>query len=137
MRPGAWSTQTVCGLTSLKAKPRRIRKLSHRSLGNPDFQVPHQRTSARPRDTLEDVAKALRKAGESLSDDAGAALAQATLALRDAAQRVADKAPPEARYVAEEAVAEAKAHPIATAAAALSAAAALVTLLGLARRKPA
>lgn len=86
-------------------------------------------------DTLEDVAKALRRAGESLSEDAETALAEATQALRDAAQRVAEKTPPEARYLAEKAVAEAKAHPIATAAAALSAAAALITLLGLGRRK--
>ena len=58
-------------------------------------------------DTLEDVAKTLRQAADGLSHDA------------------------------EKAVAEAKAHPIATAAAALSAAAALITIIGVTRRKTA
>ncbi|WP_293677231.1 hypothetical protein [uncultured Phenylobacterium sp.] len=86
--------------------------------------------------TLHDVSKALRNAADDLSDDAEKAVAQAAQALRDAAQSLAEKTPPEARYLADKAVAEVKAHPIATAAAALSAAAALITLLGVGRRKP-
>lgn len=86
---------------------------------------------------LEDIAKALHNAADDLSDDAEKAVAQAAKALREAAKALAEKTPPEARYIAEKAVQEAKAHPIATAAAALSAAAALITLLGVARKKPA
>jgi len=88
-------------------------------------------------DTLEDVAKSLRQAADGLSDDAEKAVAQAAQALRRATDALAEKASPEAKYLAEKAVQEARAHPIATAAAALSAAAALITLLGHARRKPA
>jgi ElaB/YqjD/DUF883 family membrane-anchored ribosome-binding protein len=88
-------------------------------------------------DTLEDVAKALRQAADGLSDDAEKAVAQATQALRQAAQALADRASPEVKHLAEKAVAEAKAHPIATAAAALSAAAALITIVSVTRRKPA
>jgi ElaB/YqjD/DUF883 family membrane-anchored ribosome-binding protein len=88
-------------------------------------------------DTLEDVAKALRQAADGLGEDAEKAIAQATQALRQAAQALADKASPEVKYVVEKAVAEAKAHPVATAAAALSAAAALITIVGVMRRKTA
>lgn len=88
-------------------------------------------------DTLEDVAKTLRQAADGLSDDAEKAVAQAAQALRLAAEALADKAPPEVKYVAQKAVAEAKAHPIATAAAALSAAAALITMLSVTRKKSA
>lgn len=85
---------------------------------------------------LQDVARTLHNAADDLSDDAERAVAEAARALREAAQKLADKAPPEARFIAEKASAEAKAHPIATAAAALSAAAALIALLGVGRRKP-
>lgn len=88
-------------------------------------------------DTLEDVAKTLRQAADGLSDDAEKAVAQAAQALRLAAQALADKTSPEVKYVAQKAVAEAKAHPIATAAAALSAAAALITILSVTRKKSA
>jgi len=88
-------------------------------------------------DIHEDVAKALRHAADSLSDDAEQAVAQAAQALRQAAEALAEKAPPEARYLAQKAADEVKAHPIATAAAALSAAAALITFLGIGRKKPA
>jgi hypothetical protein len=87
-------------------------------------------------DAFEDVAETLRQAADNLSGDAEKAVAQATQALRQAAHAVADKAPPEAKYLAQKAMSEAKAHPIATAAAALSAAAALITVLGLGRKKP-
>jgi len=88
-------------------------------------------------DTLEDVAKTLRQAADGLTDDAEKAIIQATQALRQAAEALAEKTPPEAKYLAQKALQEAKAHPIATAAAALSAAAALITVLGLGRKKPA
>ena len=64
-------------------------------------------------------------------------MAQAAQALRLAAEALADKASPEVKYVAQKAVAEAKAHPVATAAAALSAAAALITILSVTRKKSA
>ena len=86
-------------------------------------------------DTFEDVADTLRQAAEELGDDAEKAIAHATQALRQATQALADKTPPEAKYLAQKAMDEAKAHPIATAAAALSATAALLTVIGLARRK--
>jgi hypothetical protein len=88
-------------------------------------------------ETLEDVAKALRQAADGLSDDAETAVAQATQALRQAGQALVDNTPPEAKHLAKKAMDEAKAHPIATSAAALSAAAALITLIGLGRKKPA
>lgn len=86
-------------------------------------------------DTLEDVAKALRQAADGLGDDTEKAVAEATEALRRATQALADRAPPEAKALAQKAIDEAKAHPIATAAAVLSATAALVTVLGLGRKK--
>ncbi|MDP3748105.1 MAG: hypothetical protein Q8Q88_13765 [Phenylobacterium sp.] len=86
-------------------------------------------------DTLEDVAKTLRQAADGLSDDAEKAVAQAAHALRLAAEALADKASPEVKYVAQKAMAEARAHPIATAAAALSAAAALISVLSVTRKK--
>lgn len=88
-------------------------------------------------ETLEDVAKTLRQAADGLSDDAEKAVAQATMALRQAAEALADHTPPEAKALAKKAIDEAKAHPVATAAAVLSATAALITLLGLGRKKPA
>ena len=86
-------------------------------------------------DSLKNVSKALRAAADDLSDDAETAVAQAAQALRKAAQALAEKAPREVEEMAGKAAAEARAHPIATAAAALSAATALITLLGVARRK--
>lgn len=88
-------------------------------------------------DTLEDIAKALHAVADELSDDAEAAVAQAAQSLREAAKALAAKTPPEARYVAEKAVKEAKEHPVATTAAALSAAAALIALLRMGRKKKA
>lgn len=88
-------------------------------------------------DTLDDVARILRQAADGLSDDAEKAVAQATKALRQAAQVLADKTPPEAKDLVKKVMDEAKAHPIATSAAVLSAAAALITLLSLGRKKSA
>jgi ElaB/YqjD/DUF883 family membrane-anchored ribosome-binding protein len=88
-------------------------------------------------ETLEDVAKTLRQCADGLSDDAEKAVEQATQALRQAAQALADSTPPEVKHLATKAMDEAKAHPIATSAAVLSAAAALITLIGLGRKKPA
>ena len=86
-------------------------------------------------DTLDDVAKVLRQAADGVGDDTEKAVGQATKALRQAAQALADKTPPEAKDLAKKVMDEAKAHPIATAAAVLSAAAALITLLSLGRKK--
>jgi cell division septum initiation protein DivIVA len=86
-------------------------------------------------ETLEDVAKTLRQCADGMSDDAEKAVEQASQALRQAAQGLADKTPPEMKDLAKKVVDEAKAHPIATSAAVLSAAAALVTIVGLGRRK--
>lgn len=87
-------------------------------------------------DTLADVAKTLRLAADDLSGDAEKAVAQAAQALRQATRALADRAPPGARHLARKAVHEAKARPIATAAVALSAAAAVITVLGVRRKKP-
>ena len=87
-------------------------------------------------DTFEDVAKALHKAADGLADDAETAVAQAADALRRAAAMLTDKTPPDVKDLARKAVAEVKQHPIASAAAALTAAAALISLLASARRKP-
>ncbi len=87
-------------------------------------------------DALEDIAKTLRSAADNLSDDAEHAVADAAKALRKAAHDLVENAPAEAKRLAEQAAHEAKAHPLATAAAALSAAAALITLLGVTRKKP-
>ncbi|WP_293900235.1 hypothetical protein [Phenylobacterium sp.] len=86
-------------------------------------------------ETLDDVAKTLRQTADGLSDDAEKAIVQATQALRQAGQALAERAPPETRHLAQRALDEAKAHPVATAAAALSATAALVTILGLGLRR--
>jgi len=88
-------------------------------------------------DTLEDVAKTLRKAADALSQNSEEAVEEAAKALRHAAQVLADRTPPEVRDLARKAMDEAKAHPIATSAAVLSAAGALITVLGLGRRKTA
>ncbi|WP_091740675.1 hypothetical protein [Phenylobacterium immobile] len=86
-------------------------------------------------DAIEEIAKTLRAAADNLSDDAEHAVADAALALRKAAHDLVERTPVQARLVAQQAADEAKAHPIATAAAALSAAAALITVLGVARKK--
>jgi hypothetical protein len=86
-------------------------------------------------DTLADVAAALRKAADDLSEDAEKAIAQAAVALRHAAQALAEKTPPKAKALAAQAAKEVKEHPIASAAAALTAAATLITVLGHARKR--
>ena len=86
-------------------------------------------------DTFEDVAKALHKAADGLADDAETAVAQAADALRRAAALLGEKTSPEVKDLARKAVAEVKQHPIAYAAAALTDAAALISLLASARKK--
>jgi len=86
-------------------------------------------------DAVEDIAKTLRAAADNLSDDAEHAVAEAAQALRKAAHDLVERAPVQAKHIAQQAADEAKAHPLATAAAALSAAAALITVLGVARKK--
>jgi ElaB/YqjD/DUF883 family membrane-anchored ribosome-binding protein len=86
-------------------------------------------------DSIEDVAKALREAADGLGEDAEAAIAQAAEAVRKAADALAARAKPQAKELAAKAVQEVKEHPIASAAAALTAAAALISLLATARGK--
>jgi len=86
-------------------------------------------------DTMEDVARSLRAAADNLSDDAEDAVAEAAQVLRQAAHDLVERTPAEAKRLAQLAAKEVKAHPFATAAAALSAAAALITLLGVTRKK--
>lgn len=88
-------------------------------------------------DTLEDVAHALRRAADTLVDDAEKGVAEAAAATRRAAEILAAKAGPRAKALAQKATAEVKEHPIASAAAALTAAAALISLLATARKKAA
>lgn len=88
-------------------------------------------------DTFEDVAKALCEAADTLSDDAEKGVAQAAAALKRAADTLAANAVPQAAGLAKKAIAEVKQHPIASAAAALTAAAALISILGSGRRKAA
>lgn len=99
-------------------------------------------------DALDDAAKDLKRAAEDLGDDAEQAIAQAAEALRRAAESIAEKAVPQvrdlvekagpaARDVACRAEREIREHPIATTVAALSAAAALIQLLGDRRKKAA
>lgn len=63
--------------------------------------------------------------------------ARVRTAVRAAAEALAAQAGPKARAIADKAVTEAKEHPIATAAAALRAAAALIGILATMRKKKA
>ena len=85
-------------------------------------------------ETLEDVARALRSAAESLADESEEAIAKAAAAVRKAADVLAEKAGKPARAMADRAVQEVKDHPIASAGAALTAAAVLISLLVAERR---
>jgi hypothetical protein len=87
-------------------------------------------------DALEDVGKALQRAADELTDDAEEAVAQAAVGLRHAAAKLADRTPPVLKSVARKAVDEVKQHPIASTAAALTAAAALISLMAARRKKP-
>jgi len=88
-------------------------------------------------ESLDDVARVLRKATDHLSDDAEEAVAQAARAVREASIALANSAPPMAKDLANKAVREVKEHPIVAATAALTAAAALIGLLSRARSKKA
>jgi hypothetical protein len=99
-------------------------------------------------DALDDAAKALKRAAEDLGDDAEHAVGEAAEALRHATevfmaqakpqmQDALAAAGPQARQLATTAVKEAKEHPIATAVAALTAAAALIKILGVGRKRKA
>jgi len=78
-------------------------------------------------DTFEDVAHTLRKSADTLTGDADQAVAVAAAALRAAADKVAEITPEPAKDLARKAAREVKAHPIASAAAALRFAAALAS----------
>lgn len=82
---------------------------------------------------IADVAHELRETADRLSDDAEAAVAQAAEALRHAADALTAKVPKAARSLAKQAAEEVKEHPLASAAAALTAASALIGLLSAAR----
>ncbi|WP_397400004.1 hypothetical protein [Phenylobacterium sp.] len=86
-------------------------------------------------DSLEDLANALHRAADGLTDDAEHAVAAAAKALRDAATMIGNNTPEPAKAVARKAAAEVKAHPIASTAALLTAAAALIGLLASTRQK--
>lgn len=88
-------------------------------------------------DTLEDTITSLRRVADDLSEDTESGVAQAAKTLRQAAHALADKAGPQARELAEKTVEEVKQHPIASTVAALSAAAALIQILSLARKRSA
>jgi ElaB/YqjD/DUF883 family membrane-anchored ribosome-binding protein len=88
-------------------------------------------------DTLQDVAKALHSVADDLADDAETGVAQAAKALRHAASVMAEKTPPQVKTLARKAAEEVRQHPVASTAAALTAAAALIGLLASTRRKPA
>ena len=87
-------------------------------------------------DTLEDVGKVLHRAADELADDAEVAVAQAAVGLRRAAAMLADKTPPAIKSAARKVTDEVKQHPIASTAAALTAAAALISLMAATRKKP-
>lgn len=89
-----------------------------------------------PEDTLEHVAKTLHSTADALADDAEHAIAAAAKALRDAAGAIVAKAPEPAKALVRRATEEAKAHPIASTAAVLGAAAALIGLLASTRKNP-
>jgi|KBSSwiStaDraftv2_1062776.scaffolds.fasta_scaffold152370_3 ElaB/YqjD/DUF883 family membrane-anchored ribosome-binding protein len=83
---------------------------------------------------MDDVAALLLNAADELTDDAENAVAKAATNLRHAAQALAAKTPAKAKALAAGTTKAVRAHPIASAAAALAAAAALVTLLARARK---
>lgn len=84
---------------------------------------------------MAEVAGNLREAADRLSGDAESAVAQAATALRHATDTLATKAPDMARSLAKRTADEVKEHPLASAAAALTAAAALIGLLAAARAR--
>lgn len=82
---------------------------------------------------LEDVARLLRKAAESVSGDTEVAVSKAAKDVTKAAHSVRQQAIAAAKDVAGRAVAEVKEHPIASLAAAITAAAALVGVIASTR----
>lgn len=84
--------------------------------------------------TLEDVARLLRAAAESVSGDAETAVSKAAAEVTRAAQSVRAHGAARAKNVAERAAHELKEHPIASLAAAISAAAALLGIIASTRR---
>lgn len=79
---------------------------------------------------LEDVARSLAKAAEGYSEDASTVVAKAAKDVKRAAERMrSSPVAAAAKDVASKAISEAKEHPIASLAAAITAAAALVGIL--------
>ena|SRR3990167_10477894 len=79
-------------------------------------------------DALEDIVRELRKAGESVSEDAKENFSDAAAKLREAAEVFLTEANGKSRALTQDAVREVKAHPV-EAAAIAAAAAALIGLL--------
>jgi ElaB/YqjD/DUF883 family membrane-anchored ribosome-binding protein len=86
---------------------------------------------------LEDVARALTRAADNLSGAAEDAVVQAVKDVRAAAETVRKRAPGVAQRVVDHAVHEVKDHPIASLAAAITAASALVGVLVATQNKSA
>lgn len=86
-------------------------------------------------DAIEDVARQLRKAGESVSEEAKENFAEAASVLRRTAERVADEARRETRHLTRAAVKQVKRHPL-EAAAIAAGAAVLVGLLLMRNLQP-
>jgi len=87
--------------------------------------------------TLDDVARLLRQAAESVSGDAEAAIGKAAGEVAHAAERLRKSAMATARDVAGGAAKEIKDHPLAALTAAITAAAALVGVIAATHRKSA
>jgi len=82
---------------------------------------------------FDEVAEALCRSVDRLSDDAEDAIAQAARAVRETSSVLASKVPVAANDLADKATSEIKEHPLVAAGAALAAAAALIGLLSRAR----
>jgi ElaB/YqjD/DUF883 family membrane-anchored ribosome-binding protein len=98
-----------------------------------NHQIQHNVVAA-----LDEVARSLEKAAkdaEGLSKDASEALSKAVADVTSAAESLRKHAAATARNVVQKAVQEVKEHPIASLAAAITAAAALVRIIAAARHK--
>jgi ElaB/YqjD/DUF883 family membrane-anchored ribosome-binding protein len=89
-------------------------------------------------DALDEVARSLRKAAEGaegLSGEANEALSKAAADVKRAAESLRKQAVAAARDVARKATHEVQQHPVASLAAAITAAAALVSVIAATRKK--
>ena len=86
--------------------------------------------------TLEDVARLLRQAAESVTGDAEAAIGKAATEVTRATEHLRQSALTTARTAAGHAMKEVKDHPLAALTAAIAAAATLVGVIAVTHRKP-